>query len=264
MRELLWNLPLDEGGENVELDLNLVKLLRSQSTLLEDGFQSVTKSDMTGCLFWREHLPLQLLGDIIVRLRCDLLHNVDVSFSLVTKSGCLFKKAGADIDGGVDKLLGDLIQGWKTASQIVETTSNGALSTAVFVQEINKRLLAPGAIVGNRVLLALTTLSKELDGGEGLDAIHHSNGLVVTRVSIHVGNDTVFFILEVRCDFLEDGFHRLAVSTPGGGESYKGVLGLVQCDRVEVVNGKRRDLRWGRWFDIRLEASLVGDTMRGG
>ena len=101
-------------------------------------------------------IPLQPLGDIFVRLH-ELLHGVDIPLSLMTESGGLLKKGGTNAGGGTDEFMSEFIQRGKTASQIVETTSNSTLSTAFFVQEIDKGLLAPATSVGKRVLLIFTT-----------------------------------------------------------------------------------------------------------
>lgn len=209
-----------------------------------------------------QNVPFHLFGDILVRLCRDFLHDVDVTFSVTAESGRFFKKGGTNIGGGVNELLSELIQGWKTASQIVQATSNGALSTAFFVQEIDDRLFAPATSVGNGVLLIFFALSEEFDGGEGLDAIHRGNGFVVARVRIHIGENTVLLVLEITRDLLEDRFQRLAVSAPRSGESDESVLGFVQGNGVEIVDGEGLDFGWGRRFNVRLGTTLFGDTVR--
>ena len=207
-------------------------------------------------------IPLQLLGDIFVRLH-ELLHDVDIPLSLMAENGGLLKKGSTNAGGSIDELLSEFLQRWKAASQVVETTSDSTLSTAFLVQEINKRLLATATGVGKRVLLVFTALSEELDGREGADAIHHSDGLVVTGVGIHVGEDAVLLTLEVLCDLLVDGLHGLAVTTPGSSECDENIFGFVQRDGVEIVNGEGRDLGWRRRFDVGFNASLVSDAVRG-
>lgn len=135
------------------------------------------------------------------------------------------------------------------------------MSTTLLVQEIDERLLASATIVCGRVLLVFLAPSEELDGGVGSDTVHLSDGLVMMRVGIHIGDNAVLLVLKVPRDVLVDGFERLAVSTPGCGESDENVLGVVQCDGVEIVNAERRDLRWGRWFDVGLGAGIVSDAV---
>ena len=185
---------------------------------------------------------------------------MDIGLGVISEDGSLVKEGGTNIGGGINELLSEFIQRWKTSSQVVETTSNGALSTTFFVQEIDERLLAPATVVGYRVLLVF--LPEEFDSWEGFDAVHHSDGFVVTRVRIHVGKNAVLLVLEIARDFLEDGFQSFAVSTPRGGESDENVLGFVQCSRVEIVDGESHDFGWGRWFDIRFGTGLFGDTVR--
>ena len=172
-------------------------------------------------------VPLQLLGDIVARLLHNLLHDADVSFGFITKNGGLADNGSTGAAGGVDELLSEVIQGWDTASQVVETTSDGAVSAALLVQEINKTLLAATTLVDSRVLLVVPALSEELDSGVGRDTVHLSDGLVVGRVGINVGDDTVLLGLEVARDLLVGGFQRLAVSTPRGGESDENILGGI-------------------------------------
>lgn len=211
----------------------------------------------------RESAPLKLLGYIPVRLLHDLLHDANVPFGILAKGGGFGKNGFTSIIGGVDELLGEFIQMWKTASEIVETPSDGALSTTLFVQEINERLLAPAAGVGNGIPLVFFALREERKRGVGLDAIHRSDELVVTCVGIHHGEDTVFLILEVSRDILVDGFHSFAVSTPRSGEGNKNVLCFVQDDGVEVVHSKGNNFGWGRRLNIRLDTSLGGNAVRG-
>ena len=84
----------------------------------------------------------------------------------------------------------------------------------------------------------------------------------MSGIGVHVGDDTVLLGLEVPRDLLVYGFQRLAVSAPRSGEGYENVLGLVQCNGVEVVDREGRDLGWGRGFDIGLDAGLFGDAVK--
>jgi len=49
----------------------------------------------------------------------------------------------------------------------------------------------------------------------------------VTRVGIHIGDDTILLFLEVPRDVLERGFQSLAVSTLRGSKSDENVLVVV-------------------------------------
>ena len=207
-------------------------------------------------------LPLQLFRDIVGGLLHDLLHNPDVLFGIVAELGGFTEDGGTGIGSGVNELLSELIQRRDTASQVVKTTSDGAVSTALLVQEINERLLGPTAIVGNRVLLVFLALSEEFDGGEGRDAIHLGDGLVVRLIGVHIGDNAVLLLLEVPRDVFVNRFQGLTVSTPRGSERDESTLGDIQCDRVEVVNSKRLDRGWGRWFQFGLNPGLVGNAVR--
>jgi len=147
-------------------------------------------------------------------------------FGFLTEDGGFTKNGSTNIGGGVDKLLSEFIQKWNTASEVVKTTSNGTVGTALLVQEIDERLLAPATIVSGGVLIFLA-LSEELDGGVGRDTVLLSDGLVVSRIGIHVGDDAVLLFLEVPRDVFVDGFQRLAVSTPGSGEGDENIFSVV-------------------------------------
>ena len=136
------------------------------------------------------------------------------------------------------------------------------MGTAFLVQEVNERLLVTTTIVSDRVRLVVLALSEELDGGKGRNPVHLGDGLVVTCIGIHVGDDTVRLGLEVPSYFLVDWFQRFAVSAPRSGESDENVLGVVQCDGIEVVNVEGYDLGWGRWFDAGFDTGLFGDAVR--
>ena len=129
---------------------------------------------------------------------------MDVAFRFLSEGGSVSKKSGANIGGRINELLSEFVQRWETAGEVIETTSDGAMGTAFFVQEIDERLLASATGVGNRV--PLVSLSEEHDGGEGFDAVQHGDGLVVTRVRIHIGENAVLFIPEIVRDLLVHGF----------------------------------------------------------
>ena len=172
-------------------------------------------------------IPLQLLGDVVVRLLHNLLHDANIMFGVLAEFRGLTNEDSTSIAGGSDKFLSEFVQGRDTAGQVVETTSNRAVGTTFLVQEINERLFVTTTIVSNRIRLVVLALSEELDGGIGRDTVHLSDRLVVTRISIHVGDDTVRLGLEVARDFLVDWFQRFAVSAPRSSESDENVLGVV-------------------------------------
>src|SRR5258708_2331145 len=99
---------------------------------------------------------------------------MDVAFSFLSDGGGLSQKSGANIGGCINELLSEFVQRWKTTGEVIEAASNSAMSTAFFVQEIDKRLLASATSVCNRFFLV--SLSEEHDSGEGFDTIHHGDG----------------------------------------------------------------------------------------
>lgn len=101
------------------------------------------------------------------------------------------------------------------------------MSTALLVQEINKRLLITTTIVSNGVSLAILALPEELDSGIGGDTVLLGDGFIVSGVGIHVGDDAVLLGPKVPRDVLVDGLQRLAVSAPGSSESDENVLSVV-------------------------------------
>jgi hypothetical protein len=142
------------------------------------------------------NIPFQFFGDIPTRLLPDLLHDANVRFGVLAERVGLTKKGGADIVGGVYELLSEFIQGWDATSQIVETTPDSALGATMLVQEVDEPLLGPGAGEGDGVLVFFS-LSKKLDSGEGFDAVHHGDRLIMARVRVHVCKDTILLTLEV-------------------------------------------------------------------
>lgn len=131
---------------------------------------------------------------------------MDITFSVVPKSGSLFEKDGTNIGGGVDEFLSEFIQRWKATSKVVKTASNGALGTTFLVQEIDNRLLASATSVVDRVLFVVAALSEEFDSRVGFDIVHHRDRFVMAGVRIHVGENAVLLVLEIVGDFLKDRF----------------------------------------------------------
>ena len=142
-----------------------VLFLKMDSSLLQKVIRHCWKVSFGGDGV--KGVPLQFLGNIVVRLLYDLLHNAGVSFGFLTESGGLIKNGSTNISGGIDELLSEVIQGWNAPGQVIETTSNGAMGTTLLVQEINKRLFIATTIVSNRICLAIPTLPEELDSGKG-------------------------------------------------------------------------------------------------
>ena len=56
-----------------------------------------------------ESIPLQLLGDIVVRLLRNLLHDTDVLFGVLAEVRGLANKDSTSIAGGADELLSEFV-----------------------------------------------------------------------------------------------------------------------------------------------------------
>lgn len=80
----------------------------------------------------------------------------------MSEDGGFTDDRSANASGSVDDLLSEIIQGWNAASQVVEATLNGAVSTALLVQEFSKRLPIASAAVSHGVCLVILTLPKNL------------------------------------------------------------------------------------------------------
>ena len=76
-----------------------------------------------------------------------------------------------------------------TASVIVEETTSRTMCTATGVEEFNECLFCTSFVVIFRLLFVVP--AKELDGGEGSDAILLCEWPVGSSVGVDVGNDAL-------------------------------------------------------------------------
>lgn len=236
-----------ESGKDVDLDLELVELGRSERR----GSEEVGKSSLFlgQPLFALGSNPLHSL-DIVIGSSLALF--VDGSDSLLG----LLNNLGALRDVGGEELGSECVKGEDTAGSLGKETGNRSVSARLFVDPVDKLFGSPTRVISDRFL---GTLGEELDSGEAGDTVTLSDGLVLSLVGIHQSDDNVGLRGKDFSDLFIGRFHVLAVTAPRSSERDKDIFALVKGDFVKVgsiefsVSGRRRRL------DVGLDARLLGD-----
>lgn len=137
-------------------------------------------------------------------------------------------------------------------SQII--SSLGRLSnqwlSSLRLNPVNDSLSGSISIVVDWVGLVVSWV--ELEGWESSDG----DGLDLVEGGINLGDDDVGVLLELLSSLLPLWGERLAVSTPGGVELDKDVLGVIEDLRLEALSDQNSDWSWvGGWDLLGLQES---------
>lgn len=195
LKLILTSLPVlaSKGAEDVAAGDDVIKLLRSRATLLQD----LNKTS-------------KLLGGILAIL-AQLVGNLDVVLSVLVLQtlGGLLDLGSKFLEFLRGRVLGNkVVQHLDGASLAVQTTTNGAAGASLAVQEVDKGLLGAGAGVG----LGLGgALGEELDRRVTGDTLLLGQSLSILGLGVDLGNHDVVLEGEVVGEGLPDGSEGLAV-----------------------------------------------------
>ena len=146
-----------ESTEDIRLDLDFIKFLRREGSLLENARQSrlqVTSIIKPYEIYSSERIPVCLLLEVGLASIYDLLHDLDVVLSERTnglgQDLSIFQDSLPGIAGGVKELASEGVELGNTASLVVEATPNGALSTTLLIEVSNESRLGALANVVDR------------------------------------------------------------------------------------------------------------------